>query len=59
MVSDYSEVKFLNNNNDNLKSHYLENYRLFIVSMEDGLEGIMVGSRNPSEEAISVPEKRW
>ena len=28
-------------------------------SMEVGLEGIMVGSRNPSEEAISVPEKRW
>lgn len=30
-----------------------------MASMEAGLEGIMAGSRNPSEEAISVPEKSW
>ena len=27
--------------------------------MEAGLVGIMAGSRNPSEEAISVQEKSW
>ena len=30
-----------------------------MARMEAGLEGIMIGSRNPSEKAISVPEKRW